>query len=233
MEPVSNLGKFGRSLLIVVGAVLLAVGIIINVNQTEPDNTAECTAVITAFESNIGSDTIKDEYIDTLVSYKVGPEQYSDISLGQYERSWSVGDEITVYYLKDDPTEIRTKTMTYGGWIFILFSIPFIIIGIYMLMSIRRRAAKTPEEIAEDEERTTAGKLKYKVSSIVIPLSAGIPVCAVGVVLQYLEHNSALALLAFVLGGGAVVVGVRSVALYFIIKHNKRTGEHKLISKQH
>ncbi len=222
MEPVSNFGKFGRIVLIVVGACLLCIGIYLTTENRSPDNAVECRATITGFKTIDGPDVIKGQSISTLISYNVGTKKYTDIELGQYENSWKVGDQITIYYLTNNPMDVSTKTMTYGGWIVITLSLPFLIIGIYTLVSVRRRAAKTPEEIAEDEERTTSGKLKYKVSSIVIPLAGGVPCCIIAVILSILEHSPIPALLFFVLGGGAVIVGIRSVVLYFIIRHRRK-----------
>ena len=108
-------------------------------------------------------------------------------------------------------------------------SLPFIIIGIYTLTNLNRRAAKTPEEIAEDEERTTAGKLKYKVSSIVISLATGIPVMLIGLAFMYLEHNSVFGLLCIIMGAVATLVGLRSVALFVIIKYRHRRDFNRMI----
>ena len=119
--------------------------------------------------------------------------------------------------------------MTYIGFIIILSSLPFIIIGIYTLTNLNRKAAKTPEEIAEDEERTTAGKLKYKVSSIVISLAAGIPVTLIGLTFMYLEHNSVLGMLVLILGIITTLVGLRSVVLFIIIKYRHRRDFNKII----
>ncbi len=221
MEPVSNLGRFGRVLLIVVGIILLCIGIYLTIENKNPDNAVECEATITGFKTE-DTNTVMGDNTGTLVTYKVGRKQYTDIELGQYESSWKVGDKIVIYYLTNNPMDITTKTITYGGWIVIIMSLPFLIIGIYTILSVRRRSAKTPEEIAEDEERTTAGKLKYKVSSIVIPLAGGIPCCMISVILSYLEHSPIPALLFFILGVCAVAVGIRSIVVYFIIKHRRR-----------
>lgn len=221
MEPVTNLGKFGRVLLIAVGIILLCIGIYLTTENKNPDNAVECEAIITGFRT-VDTNTVRGDDISTLVSYKVGKKQYTDIELGQYESSWKVGDKIIIYYLTNNPMDITTKTITYGGWILITMSLPFLIIGTYMLISVRRRSNKTPEEIAEDEERTTAGKLKYKMSSIVIPLAGGIPCCIIAVILSYLEHSPIPALLCFVLGVGAIAAGIRSIVIYFIIKYRRR-----------
>lgn len=221
MEPVSNLGKLGRFLILLAGIVLLFFGGMTVVYNKPPENMGQCRAVISGFVL-VTKDSVPEDTTETLVSYTVNGKSYKDIPLGQYEVSWNVGDELTVLYNKNDPTDISTKTMTYGGWIVILFSLPFIVIGIYTLVTIRRRAPRTPEEIAEDEERTTKGKLKYKASSIMISLSAGIPLISIGIILIILEHNHIIGLLSLILGAGAAFVGVRSVIMYFIIKNSHK-----------
>ncbi len=222
MEPISNFGKFGRLVIVILGIGLLAWGIFSTIDNKIPDNADECQAVITGFimpENNSRKDLSE---FDTLVSYSVNGRDYYGIRLGQYEASWKTGDTITVYYDKNDPEKIQTKTKTYGGWLFMLASIPFIVIGLFSLISVRRRAAKTVDEIAEDEERTTAGKLKYKASSILYTLSAGIPCVMIGVLLYLLEHRSVLALLFFVMGCISTFAGVRSIVKYFIIKYRRQ-----------
>ena len=222
MEPVSNLGKLGRFLLLLTGIVLLFFGGLTVVNNMPPQNMGQCNAVITGFSEKNESSAAEDT-TETLVSFNVNGKSYKDIPLGQYEISWHVGDEITVLYNKNDPNDISTKTMTYGGWIVILFSLPFIVIGIYTLVTIRRKAARTPEEIAEDEERTTQGKLKYKSSSIFISLTAGIPLISIGIIFIILEHNPIFGILSLVLGAGAAYVGIRSIIIYFIIKNRNKS----------
>ena len=111
MEPVTNLGKFGRVLLIAVGIILLCIGIYLTTENKNPDNAVECEAIITGFRT-VDTNTVRGDDISTLVSYKVGKKQYTDIELGQYESSWKVGDKIIIYYLTNNPMDITTKTIT-------------------------------------------------------------------------------------------------------------------------
>ena len=222
MEPVSNVDRFTRILMIFIGIILIVIGTAVSTLQAVSYGEEKTTAVITGFEEVIDDDAVGTEQTVTLVSYEIDGKKYNNIQLGQYEEQWKVGDKLTLLYSKDSPREVRTKTMTYIGVIIILASFPFIIIGVYTLTNLNRRAARTPEEIAEDEERTTAGKLKYKVSSIVISLATGIPVALIGLVYIYLEHNSVLGQLCLVLGVIATLVGMRSVVLFIIIKYRHR-----------
>ncbi len=222
MEPVSNVDRFTRILMIFIGIILIVIGTAVSTLQAVSYGEEKTTAVITGFEEFIDDDAVGTEQTVTLVSYEIDGKKYNNIQLGQYEEQWKVGDKLTLLYSKDSPREVRTKTMTYIGVIIILASFPFIIIGVYTLTNLNRRAARTPEEIAEDEERTTAGKLKYKVSSIVISLATGIPVALIGLVYIYLEHNSVLGQLCLILGVIATLVGMRSVVLFIIIKYRHR-----------
>ena len=222
MEPVSNVDRFTRILMTFIGIILIVIGTAVSTLQAVSYGEEKTTAVITGFEEVIDDDAVGTEQTVTLVSYEIDGKKYNNIQLGQYEEQWKVGDKLTLLYNKDSPMEVRTKTMTYIGVIIILASFPFIIIGVYTLTNLNRRAARTPEEIAEDEERTTAGKLKYKVSSIVISLATGIPVALIGLVYIYLEHNSVLGQLCLILGVIATLVGMRSVVLFIIIKYRHR-----------
>lgn len=222
MEPVSNVDRFTRILMIFIGIILIVIGTAVTTLQAVSYGEEKTTAVITGFEKVSDDDAVGTEHMVTLVSYEIDGRQYDNIQLGQYEEQWKIGDKLTLLYSKDSPKEVRTKTMTYIGVIIILASFPFIIIGVYTLTNLNRRAARTPEEIAEDEERTTAGKLKYKVSSIVISLATGIPVTLIGLVYIYLEHNSVLGQLCLILGVIATLVGMRSVVLFIIIKYRHR-----------
>lgn len=220
MEPVSTLGKYGRGLMITVGLILLLIGVSLIVIQSSTTDSPEVSAVITGF--NIPEDrTRQPENSTALVTYTVGGVKYENIELGQFEQSWNVGDTIMIRYNPADPTEIQTRTMTYLGWVVALASLPFLSIGLFTTLSIRRRAARTAAEIAEDEERTTQGKLKYKVSSIVIPMCAGLPVMAIGIIFYYLEHNSVFGMFALLMGAIAVVVGLRAVAYFALIKYKE------------
>ena len=230
MEPVSNVGRFTRILLIIIGIILIVAGSVITTIQFTSMGEPVTTAVITGFHINEGDTTVSQKTAVTLVSYSVNGKKYENVELGQYEEQWKKGDQITITYDSEDPYIIKTKTMTYLGLMVILASFPFIIVGIYTLTNLNRRAAKTPEEIAEDEERTTAGKLKYKVSSIVISLATGIPVTLMGLVMIYLEHKSVLGMLTLILGVISTIVGLRSIVLFIIIKYRHKKELNRMIN---
>ena len=173
---------------------------------------------INTLENPEYKDAVRDMSAFEFICPECGEKYYLDYGLLYHQME----DKIMIQYDPDNPSNVRTRTMTYLGWIILIASMPFLSIGLFMTISIRRRAAKTPEEIAEDEERTTAGKLKYKVSSIVIPLCAGIPVWAIGIIFFYLEHNSMLGTMAAILGCICIIAGFRSVVYYVIIKYRRR-----------
>lgn len=220
MEPISNFGRFGKYIILLVGIGLMIWGGFSAVKYSMPDISARCEAVISDFvivKDNDIADQVK--YNDTLVNYSISGKSYNNISLGQYEASWVIGDKITIIYNRNDPVKIQTITRTFSGIIIFLAGIPFVVISLFSIISVRRRAAKTPEEIAEDEERTTSGKLKYKVTSIVYPISAGIPITAIGIIFYLMENNFILTLLFCFLGIISTLVGVRAIIYYIIIKY--------------
>ncbi len=229
MEPVSNVGRFTRILLIIIGIVLIVTGAVLTTMQFTAIGEPQTTATITGFRT-ISEQNVPDKATVTIVSYSIDGKKYDDVELGQYEEQWKPGDKLNISYSPDDPEKINTKTMVFLGPIVILASLPFIIVGIYTLMNFNRQAAKTPEEIAEDEERTTAGKLKYKVSSIVISLATGIPVTLMGLVMIYLEHKSVLGMLTLILGVISTIVGLRSIVLFIIIKYRHKKELNRMIN---
>ena len=216
MEPTSNLGRFGRLLLVLSGIALLALGIFFTARQQIPWNLKPATSVITGFvcedpDAEVGGYTL------TLVRYELNGTQYESIPLHQYEASWQIGNEVRILADKHHPEDIKTPTMIYGGWLMMLASIPFLVIGPYTILTARRKSNRTPEEIAEDEERTPVGKMKYKVSSIVIPLSTGLPLTAMALIFYLLEGRSVLALLLLLLGVIASLVGIRSAVMFIVM----------------
>ena len=96
MEPVSNLGKFGRLLLVIVGIILIVMGTAAIVDQRPPKDSAETTATITDFRTiSDGGDRSSGRMV-TIVAYTAEGKEYRNIELGQYEAQWKKGDHISI-----------------------------------------------------------------------------------------------------------------------------------------
>lgn len=200
-----RIGMRGGVILIIVGAVLLSIGSVVQVmNVRLPEKAVICTATITGFnevqDSELQSPT-------TVVEYTYQGKMYENITLRQYEASWQKGDTLKIYVSEADPTMIWTKTMQYRGAMIIFLSVPFLTIGIYKIVQFKRN-----KKIGDDESDTdTEEEIKYKRSSFIIPLAAGIPFTLLGLFLRSSENNSILALVMIIMGGISVIAGIISL----------------------
>ena len=210
-----RIGMRGSIILIVIALILLTAGIIVQVkNARLPDKAVLCTATITGFNEAEASDR---KSTTTAVEYIYNNRRYENITLRQYEGSWKKGDKVQIYVSEEDPTVIWTKTMKYHGAMIIFLSVPFWTIGIYKIVQFKRYS-----KIGENEKDTdTEEEIKYKRSSFIIPLAAGIPFTVLGMFLRDMENSSVLALVVIVMGGSAVIVGLISLINFFNLKLKK------------
>lgn len=210
-----RIGMRGSIILIIIGVIILATGTTVQtINAQFPDKAVVCTATITGFNevqaSNIQSNT-------TLVEYTYNGQKFENVTLKQYEASWKVGNTLKIYVSMEEPTVIWTQTMRYSGAMIIFLSIPFLTVGIYKIVQFKRY-----KKIRDDESDTdTDEEIKYKRSSFIIPLAAGIPFTVLGLFLRAMENNSILALVIVIMGGSAVIVGLISLINFINIKIKK------------
>ena len=108
--------------------------------------------------------------------------------------------------------------MLYRGVMIIFLSVPFLTIGIYKIVQFKRN-----KKVRDDESDTdTEEEIKYKRSSFIIPLAAGIPFTIAGLFLRAMENDSILALVIIVMGGSAVIVGVIALLNFVHLKYGKK-----------
>jgi len=212
---IERIGMRGSIILIIIGTILLGVGTTIQImNASMPDKSVYCTATITGFNIAEASDIQSNT---TLVEYVYNGEKFENVTLKQYETSWKKGDTVKIYVSEDDPTVIWTKTMQYRGAMIIFLSVPFLTVGIYKIVQFKRY-----KKIRDDETDTdTEEEIKYKRSSFIIPLAAGVPFTVVGMFLRAMENNSILALVIIIMGGSAIIVGLISLLNFINIKIKK------------
>ncbi len=209
-----RIGMRGSIILIMIGVILLSIGTVVQVASTQfPDRAAVCTATITGFHEAESSE-IDIQSPTTLVSYQYQGVDYENVVLRQYEASWKQGDVLKIYVSVEEPTVIWTKTMRYRGAMIIFLSVPFLTIGIYKIVQFKRL-----KKIGDNESDTdTEEEIKYKRSSFIIPLAAGIPFTIVGLFFRAMENDSVLALVMIIMGGSAVIVGIISLINFINLK---------------
>ena len=210
-----RIGMRGSIILIIIGTILLCVGTTVQIlNARLPEKAAYCTATITGFNVAEASDIPSNT---TLVEYVYNGQKFENITLKQYEASWKKGDTVKIYVSEDDPTVIWTRTMLYRGAMIIFLSVPFLTVGIYKIVQFKRYSKIRDDESDTDKDE----EIKYKRSSFIIPLAAGIPFTILGLFLRAIEKNSVLALVMIIMGGSAVIVGIISLINFINIKMKK------------
>lgn len=218
---IDRIGMRGSIALLLLGTFMLVYGIFLQVRSTRlPDNVIKVTAVITSFSSQ-SEDPI------TYVSYNVNKDaqqlpsekyEYENIPLGQYQGSWNINDEIEIYCSADDHKHIWTGAMQYRGIFFIVLSISPLLIAVYKIIQFRRIKG-----INENESDTdTTGEEKFKLSSAIIPLLAGIPFTINGILFGIVEKSSFLAMLIIVMGIVSTLTGIYSIICFISYKHKMK-----------
>lgn len=199
---IDRIGTRGSIGLLIVGMFCLLFGIFLQIKTNDlPSDAVECSARIVSFQEAAES---RIQSPSTLVSYEVSGVPYTQ-SLGQYEASWKIGDTITICCSRNDPTHIWTRTMQYRGIFWILFSFSFLTVSIYKLLQFRKIKGVNDDESDIDE----SGEEKFKISSFIIPLVAGVPFVTNGILYWIMEH-SFLGFVVILLGITAVLTGVFS-----------------------
>lgn len=212
---IDRIGMRGSLALLILGTLLFAYGLFIHLQSLKlPDDAIECRATITGFKS---PDSDNDSPM-TLVKYTVDGKEYTDILLGQYEGSWNIGDNIDIYCNAGDHLHIWTKTMQYRGIFYMSFSISILMIAIYKLIQFRKIKGVNDNESDIDD----SGEEKFKLSSAIIPLLAGIPFTINGVFFGIIEKKSVLAFIIIILGATATLTGAASLVHYISFKNSQR-----------
>ena len=130
---------------LIVGMVFMLVGIIFGISKLNYNNKVNTTGVITEISSYRKSNG--DRKYDVYVSYLVNGIEYNS-KLGGYSSGFYEGKEIEIYYDKDNPTKIGTKSIDFLFIIFLGMGTVFVIIGgilIYQKVYKRRLRKKLKE----------------------------------------------------------------------------------------
>ena len=209
---IDRIGKRGSIAMLVAGVLCLLFGIFLQIRTNDlPFDAMEADSVISGFKA---PDDSKVETTTTLVTFTAEDGRVMrNVPLGQYEGSWKIGDTIRICYTKDDPEHIWTRTMQFRGVFYILFSASFLMVGIYKLFQFTSARGKHESDMDE------SGKEKFKISSFIIPLAAGIPLTVNGILYLVME-GSLLGLIVVVLGGAAILTAVFSFIDFIHFKRN-------------
>lgn len=221
----SRMGMRGSVVLIIIGVFILSLGIIVDFNGRRlPDNAGETKAEITAFITDSDS---KIESTSTVVSYTVNGKRYDNVVLKQYQASWEKGDKIDICYNIDKPVQVWTKTMQYSGLMIVIFSVPFLAIGLYKIIQFARIRVKSQKEVSdeydEENEMDAENGMKFKISTVIIPFAAGVPFTLLGLILGMLNDNRLISLIITTLGVFAILAGIIALINFICKKQSAKS----------
>ena len=99
-----------------------------------------------------------------------------------------------------------------------MFSASLLLVAVYKLLQFRRIKGVNDDESDIDE----SGEEKFKISSFIIPLAAGIPFTVTGI-MYWVIQESFLGFIIVLLGSTAVLTGFGSFIDFIRYKVRKRT----------
>lgn len=127
----------------IVGAIVIAVGVVSNISSKEfMENAVSANAIIEEIEVDEHGDET-DHYV--FVTYEYDGNEYNRVQLNYYSSDMYEGQEIEIYFNPDDPRDVRTSE---GELFFAIFPIAFgclfIAIGLPMIIyKIHKKNKKT------------------------------------------------------------------------------------------
>lgn len=104
-----NSKKIVLAMFSVIGLIFMIVGTVICLNVFDYRDTVETIAIITDFESyeeHVNGRT--ETHHKTHITYDVEGHSYTNV-VNMYSSSWSIGDEIEIYYHTDDPQNVGSR----------------------------------------------------------------------------------------------------------------------------
>ena len=98
---------YGRIVGILIGSIFIVVGLLFF--KTYDPDAYDVKTMATIVQIDEEYDIIDEEYDYTVyVDYIANGKEYKNINYGAYNSSMDVGDEVELYYMSSDPTQIAT-----------------------------------------------------------------------------------------------------------------------------
>ena len=73
-------------------------------------------------------------FYTTFIDYEVEDKKYSHVEYGAYNSKMNVGDEVTVYYIENNPSLIQAEGYQKVPYIVFFISLGFLAISIFMFV---------------------------------------------------------------------------------------------------
>ena len=118
--------KFICGLICALGVIFCMIGIFCGFIKSNHSNKGKTTAVISGISSYKGSDG--ERHYGVFVQYTIDEKKYQ-AKLNNYSDSYYEGQELKIYYNKQNPKEIEVRKTDIAGIIFLVAGALFIIGG--------------------------------------------------------------------------------------------------------
>lgn len=160
-----NKAKAMRILSIFLGVSLLAAGIFVFVNFKDSNYDGKTTGVITELAKATKESKATTRFL-TYIDYSVQGQKYEHVRYPKYSSFMEVGDEVDVYYMTSDPSQIADSNRTIFPLVGIASALfGFVTLAFEIVKAVKRRqmpgadAQEDPDEDvvnADDEESSAA-----------------------------------------------------------------------------
>ena len=123
----------------IIGLIFTVVGTVICLKVFDYSDKVETTAIITDFESYQEYRNGKTHtHYKTHLTYEVEGFSYTNV-VSMYSSSWSIGDEIEIYYDIDDPQNVGSKDTDWALLVIPCLGLVFFALGSITLLVSRKK----------------------------------------------------------------------------------------------
>ena len=123
----------------IIGLIFTVVGTVICLKVFDYSDKVETTAIITDFESYQEYRNGKTHtHYKTHLTYEVEGFSYTNV-VSMYSSSWSIGDEIEIYYDIDDPQNVGSKDTDWALLVIPCLGLVFFVLGSITLLVSRKK----------------------------------------------------------------------------------------------
>ena len=140
-----NTKSAGFAIIIVVGAIFIAIGVLIHIGneaffkKAVPTDAVIVDIVTKTKKTGTGSKKKRKITHEVYVSYTFEEQEYYNIKINQYSSAMTEGETITLYCDPDNPTDIRHKeTSDSVSKIMIVLGAMFSVIGVIVFITSKK-----------------------------------------------------------------------------------------------
>ena len=124
-------GFFSKTTTLIVAVLFIVIGLLFFIKFDPDEYDVLTTGTIVEIDEHyeyVGDDN---ELVHTVyIDYTVGDTKYEHVDYGSYNHKMKVGDEVELYYMSSDPTQIAGTDKEFVPYI----GLAFAVVGVIMLI---------------------------------------------------------------------------------------------------